>query len=187
MDPFIGLISAFGFNYAPYQWSMCMGQLMPINQNTALFALLGVQYGGNGTSNFGLPDLCGRDAVGFGQGPGLSNYTMGQIGGTVSVTLDSAHLPVHSHTLNVAIKVNNSATGGTSPVNAFPGADGSGAGGEYAATPQTTPPPAIVMAPFTTPTSVSPAGGSAPITIHNPCLAMNYCIAQYGIFPSRAN
>jgi microcystin-dependent protein len=186
MDPFFGLISAFGFNFAPYQWAMCYGQLMQVNQNTALFALLNTQYGGDGRTTFGLPDLCGRAAVGFGQGPGLSNYVMGQIGGAETTILDAAHLPAHTHTFSVAIKVNNSAGGITSPVSAFPGVDGSGSGTQYAPSQQTTPPPPVVMAPVNGPTALSPAGGSTPVNLLRPIQALNYCIALYGIFPSRA-
>jgi len=96
-DYYIGEIRVVAFNFAPVGWAQCDGQLLPISQNTALFSLLGTQYGGNGTSNFALPDFQGRIAVGQGQGPGLSPYVPGQEGGTESVTLTTAEMPVHTH------------------------------------------------------------------------------------------
>lgn len=184
MDSFIGTICAFGFNYPPLGWATCSGQIVSIQSNTALFALLGVAYGGNGTSTFGLPDLCGRAALGFGQGTGTSNYTMGEMGGAETETLTLANIPPHTHNVSVAIKVNAGGTGVNSPVGAYPGTDGSG-GGLYASSPQTTPPPAIVMAPMTSPSQLQPAGGSSPLDIRRPYLAMNYSIATQGYFPAR--
>src|SRR5687767_9318635 len=97
MEPFLGQIQAFGFNFAPRGWAQCQGQLLAINTNTALFSLLGTTYGGNGQTTFALPDFRGRTMVGQGQGPGLSAYTIGQVGGTESVTLTSNNLPAHTH------------------------------------------------------------------------------------------
>ena len=85
------------FNFAPRGWAICAGQLLPINQNQALFSILGTQYGGNGQTNFGLPDLRGRSLVGFGQGSGLNSYAIGQQGGAESVTLPATALPLHDH------------------------------------------------------------------------------------------
>src|SRR6478736_3565120 len=102
-DQFLAEIRIFGFNFAPTGWALCNGQLLPISQNTALFSLLGTTYGGNGTSNFALPNLQDRMAVGAGQGPGLSNYTLGQTGGTNTATLSVATMPSHNHTGNVKI------------------------------------------------------------------------------------
>ena len=96
-EPFLGEIRLVGFNFAPVGWALCAGQILPINQNTALFSLLGTTYGGNGTTTFALPDLRGRAAVGFGQGPGLSNYDLGQSTGTETVTLTVGHIAAHSH------------------------------------------------------------------------------------------
>jgi microcystin-dependent protein len=96
-EPFIGQIMLFGGNFAPVGWALCNGQLMSIAQNTALFPILGTTYGGNGTTTFALPDLRGRAAVGFGQGPGLSNYDLGQSTGSEMVTLTVAQIPAHSH------------------------------------------------------------------------------------------
>lgn len=97
MEPFLGQIQAFGFNFAPRGWAGCNGQLLSIAQNTALFSLLGTTYGGNGQTTFALPDLRGRYMVNQGQGPGLSLYTIGQVGGTETTTLTSTQMPIHTH------------------------------------------------------------------------------------------
>src|SRR5438270_2669849 len=96
-EPFLGEIRMFGGNFAPRGWSLCNGQLLPIAQNTALFSLLGTTYGGNGQTTFALPDLRGRVPLHWGQGPGLSNYDLGEQTGTESVTLLSTQMPAHSH------------------------------------------------------------------------------------------
>ena len=96
-EPFLGQIMLVGFNFAPVGWALCNGQILSITQNTALFSLLGTTYGGNGTTTFALPDLRGRAAVGFGQGPGLSNYDLGQSTGTETVTLTVGQMPAHNH------------------------------------------------------------------------------------------
>ncbi|WP_462200221.1 phage tail protein [Arthrobacter sp. B2a2-09] len=96
-DPFVGEIRLVGFNFAPTNWALCNGQLLPISQNAALFSLLGTMYGGNGTTTFGLPDLRGRAALHNGQGPGLSNYYQGQVSGTEATTLITSNLPPHTH------------------------------------------------------------------------------------------
>jgi microcystin-dependent protein len=96
-DPFLGEIVCGGWNFEPTGWAFADGRLLPISQNTALFSLLGTQYGGNGTSNFALPDLRGRAMVNAGQGPGLSNYVQGQATGLEAQQLSAANLPVHSH------------------------------------------------------------------------------------------
>src|SRR5882724_8725891 len=96
-DQFVGEIRIFGFNFAPNGWSLCNGQLLPISQNTALFSLLGTNYGGNGTSNFALPNLQGSAPLQQGQGPGLSLYDIGEVGGETSLTLLNSEVPLHSH------------------------------------------------------------------------------------------
>jgi microcystin-dependent protein len=96
--PYIGEIRMGGWNFAPRGNAYCAGQLLPIQQNQALFSLLGTQYGGNGTTTFGLPDLRGRVPISFGQGPGLSNFSQGQVGGTETVTLLATQMPGHTHT-----------------------------------------------------------------------------------------
>ena len=100
MDEYIGIIKLFAGNFAPRNWALCQGQLLPIAQNQALFSILGTTYGGNGTTNFALPDLRGRTPICFGQGPGLQPYVQGQTGGVETVTLIQTQIPAHTHMLN---------------------------------------------------------------------------------------
>ena len=111
-QPFLGEIEAFAFNFAPRGWALCAGQVLPINQNTALFSLLGTTYGGNGTTTFQLPDLRGRVANAFGQGQGLGNYSLGQTGGQESHTLILNEMSSGGHSHAITAK-NNGTTGGT--------------------------------------------------------------------------
>src|SRR5580698_6084056 len=97
-NPFLGQLLLVGFDFAPVQWAPCGGQLLPISQYTALFSLLGVNFGGDGIRTFGLPNLQGNVAVGFGQGAGLSRYDLGETGGTTTVTLSANQTPAHTHT-----------------------------------------------------------------------------------------
>src|SRR5690242_11617957 len=99
MDPFLGQINLLGCNYAPVGWALAQGQLLSIAQNTALFSLLGTSFGGNGMNTFALPDLRGRAPVGFGQGPGLSDYALGEVGGVESVQITASNYPAHTHNL----------------------------------------------------------------------------------------
>ena len=96
-EPFLGQIILVPYNFAPRGWAFCNGQILPIAQNTALFSLLGTTYGGNGQTTFALPDLRGRVAISSGQGPGLSNYDLGQVGGTETETLTINQMPMHAH------------------------------------------------------------------------------------------
>src|SRR4051812_40605270 len=98
MDAFLGMITPFGFGFAPRNWALCQGQILSIAQNTALFSLLGTMYGGNGQTTFALPDCRGRSLVGMGQGPGLTNITQGEVSGTETVTLLITQMPAHNHT-----------------------------------------------------------------------------------------
>src|SRR4051812_40404269 len=102
VEPFLAEIDLFSFNFAPKGWAQCNGQLLPINQNQALFSLLGTTYGGNGQTNFALPDLRGRLPVGFGQGPGLSNYVQGDRSGVETVTVGPNELPAHTHAVDTS-------------------------------------------------------------------------------------
>jgi len=167
MEPFIGQIQPFGFNFAPRGWAKCDGQILSIAQNTALFSLLGTTYGGDGRTTFALPDLRGRNGVHIGQGPGLSNVTWGERGGAETRTLTVLNLPSHGHAINAKEE-------GTTdnPSGAFIAGDGTNAFGSASDT---------VMAS----TSVGNTGGNQPINIQNPYLGVNYCIALQGIFPSR--
>lgn len=165
-EPFIGQLLCVGFNFAPSGWALCNGQLISISQNTALFSLLGTQFGGNGQTTFGLPDLRGRIPLGQGQGPGLSNYDIGQMGGSESVTLTTAQLPAHNH----SVSANSGDANNGSPANTFP----SGGGAYNTATNKAM-----------NPAMTGQAGGSQPHGNLQPYLALNWIIALEGIFPSR--
>src|ERR1700728_415537 len=103
-NQYVAEVRAFPFNFAPTGWAMCNGQLLPISQNTALFSLIGTYYGGDGKSNFALPNLQGNIPIGSGQGPGLSPYDLGQPGGSQNVTLPLSEMPSHNHTLMSELK-----------------------------------------------------------------------------------
>ena len=171
MEPFLGMIALFGFNFAPRGWAFCNGQLLSIAQNNALFALLGTIYGGDGRTTFALPNLQGRVPIHFGQGSGLSNYQIGQVGGVESATLLISNMPAHNHTLNAVSEL-----GGTSaPEGAFLGNTGA-LDREYK-----TSGTGVVM----NAGAIGTNGGSQPFSIIQPYLVVNYCIALQGIFPSR--
>src|SRR5581483_11990107 len=127
MDGYIGEIRLFAPNFAPQNWLFCQGQLLAISQNQALFSILGTYYGGNGTSNFALPNLAGRAAVGVGVGPGLSSYVQGEITGSATKTLTIAQMPAHNHTLTGTITqpVTSQAATLQTPANAYFAKDGS--------------------------------------------------------------
>ncbi|HEY5196407.1 MAG TPA: tail fiber protein [Solirubrobacteraceae bacterium] len=166
-EPFLGQISLFGFNFAPRGWAQANGQLLPINQNQALFSLLGTTFGGNGTTNFALPNLQGRVPVGSQGG----NPTEGQVGGEEAHTMTLAELPSHTHLVAGAATTTTSA-----PANAFLGAPTTG--GPYS------PPPASGAVALAS-RSLASAGGGQPHDNHQPYLTINACIALQGIFPSR--
>ena len=173
MEPILGQICLFGFNWAPRGWAQCNGQLLPISQNTALFSLLGTLYGGDGITTFGLPDLRGRVAIGAGQGPGLSAYTQGEQTGTENVTLISSQMPSHTHLMTAST---DSQSSGSPGGNSF-GSAGRGAGDNVYAKGATN---LIPMG-----CSVTPAGGGQPHNNLQPLLVLNYCIALEGVYPSR--
>jgi microcystin-dependent protein len=171
-DPFVAEIRVFPFNFAPTGWAMCNGQLLPILQNTALFSLLGTRYGGDGRSTFALPDLQGNAPMHAGQGPGLSDYFVGQPGGVETVTLLQSEIPAHSHQASGAV-----GSGPTSPT-----------GNAWGAFPGRTPPPLYVDgSPTVTMGNALPvAGSSLPHNNMQPYLTLNFCIALQGIFPPRS-
>lgn len=173
-DPFVAEIRIFPFNFAPKGWAWCNGQLMPISQNTALFSLLGPTYGGDGKSNFALPDLQGRTPMHPGQGPGLSLHDLGETGGSETVTLLESEIPAHSHAMSA---IN---TPGNVKIPTPSVAPSRSAGGSIYLT--TTPiPNAVTMAPE----SLAPAGGDAPHNNLQPYLTFFFCIALQGVFPPR--
>ena len=180
MDNFLGQITGYGFNFAPRGWLPCSGQLLPINQYTALFSLLGTTYGGNGVSNFQLPNLNGTVALGFGQGQGLSPYQLGQVLGTENVTLTSTTIPSHSHSMASA---NIQATNAGGDQNTPGGNVWAGNGNENVYGPASNTP--VQLASVAGTANVQPAGGSQPHENRQPFLTINFCIATTGIFPSR--
>ena len=179
MEGTIGEIRMFAGNFAPRTWAFCSNQLLSIAQNTALFSILGTTYGGNGQTTFALPDFRGRVAVGTGQGPGLSNITLGQLAGTTNVTLTTGNMPAHTHPLTgtVSPQGNQGAAGLTNdPSNRrFAGTNiFTGAATDLA-----------TMAPAVSTLAIGATGGSQPFSIMPPYLGMNYIICLFGIFPSR--
>ncbi|ARN80249.1 phage tail protein [Methylocystis bryophila] len=176
-DPFIGQILLVGFNFAPVNWAICDGSLLPISRYTALFSLIGTYYGGNGTSNFALPDLRSRVPIGMGQGNGLSPYAIGEMTGVENVALAVTEMPAHNHLINAD---NAPKTAVQPPANNYLAAatyEGRAAQ-DYSAS-------------LTSPTTlnlnaVTLSGTGRPHTNIQPVLAMNYIIALNGIFPSRS-
>lgn len=170
-NPFLAEIRVMPFNFAPTGWAFCDGQLIPTSQNTALFALLGTTYGGDGRSNFALPNLGGSMAMGFGQGPGLSDRVLGETIGEATVTLIGSQMPAHSHSLM------GGASGlTTSPANAAMAPPTTGAA-VYR-----TPGKLAMMAAE----SIGPTGGSQPHENRQPYLGLSFCIALQGVFPARS-
>ncbi len=175
--PFLGEIAIFAGNFAPAGWFTCEGQLLAIEQYTALFSLLGTTYGGDGRSNFALPDLQGRHAVGFGQGPGLSIYDLGENGGEETVTLLESQLPAHGHTPQSA-----STASSTDPTGRYWAPASSGTPyGELSGGPTKT-----ASACAMSPQALQPSGGGQPHENRPPSLALTFIIAYEGIFPSRS-
>jgi microcystin-dependent protein len=172
-DPFLGEIRIFGFTFPPNGWAQCNGQLLPIQQYTALFSILGTTYGGNGTTNFGLPNLSGSAAMGAGDGPGLSPRVPGEVDGAVAVTVTNAELPAHTHIFNAALP-NDPSEQTAMPSNA---AWLSVAAPNFAYADTTN---NIVM--FAS-QALGVAGGGQPHNNVQPMLVLNFCIALTGIFP----
>lgn len=169
-QPFIGQIKLFAGNFAPAGWADCDGSLLAISSNEALFSLIGTTYGGDGQNTFALPDLRGRVAVGIGQGPGLSNYTIGQQGGAEAVTLTQNQLPAHTHALQASTTLGST----DSPTDAFPARSPDGSN-QYAASGGASMPAG----------ALGNTGGSQPHNNVKPYLALRYIISLYGIYPSR--
>jgi microcystin-dependent protein len=172
VDPFVAEIRIVPFNFAPKGWAFCDGQLLPISQNTALFSLLGTFYGGDGKSTFALPDLQGSVALHPGQGSGLSEYFLGQIGGSETVTLTQAEMPAHTHTANAVGVLSTTAAPSSQTAIAK-----SVNGGAF--TPGGGPVQALAVQ------ALPPAGGSLPHNNLQPYLTLNYIIAMQGVYPPR--
>lgn len=170
-DPFVAEIRIFPFNFAPKGWAWCDGQLLPLSQNTALFSLLGTTYGGNGKSNFALPDLQGRAPMFWGQGPGLSLHDIGETGGSETVSLLESEIPSHSHN----VMASNQPAEDRSPAGEILGRS------VGASLYQTTTTGLQAMSPL----SLAPAGGDQPHNNMQPYLTFYFCIALQGVFPPR--
>lgn len=167
-DPYVGQLVLFATDWCPVHWAKANGALLPINQNQALFSLYGTTYGGNGTTNFALPDLQGRAPVSY-----ASTMPLGLATGNTTATLTIAQMPMHNHVLLAAASgpVTNNPSGGS--LATFP------AGSPIYASPSET--PSVAMHPNV----VTPTGGNQPFSIQNPILAMNWCVSLQGIYPSR--
>lgn len=170
-EPFLGQIAFVGFNYAPNGWAECNGQLLSIAQNSALFSLLGTQYGGNGQTTFALPDMRGRMVIHAGQGPGLSGYSQGETGGQENVTLTIPQIPAHIHGILAVTDDGNQ----SSPTNNLP-ANTKALDKEYSSLTGNTAMKSSM---------VSPTGGNQPHENRSPFLTMKCIIALQGIYPSR--
>jgi microcystin-dependent protein len=170
MDPFVAEIRIFPFNFAPKGWAWCDGQLLPLSQNTALFSLLGTTYGGNGKSNFALPDMMGRSPMHPDQGPGLSLHDLGESGGSDTVTLLESEIPGHLH------NVNDSPEPGEVKIPTANTISRSVGGNIYIAGTQTGP---MHVA------SIAATGGSQPHNNLQPYLTTYFCIALQGVYPPR--
>jgi microcystin-dependent protein len=176
-EPFLGQLMLVGFNFAPFGWAICAGQLLPIQQNAALFSLFGTTFGGNGTSNFALPNLQGNVVVGAGQGPGLTLYDVGETGGSSTVTLLTSEAPQHTHTANAhSGRANLSIPGSTTAFG-----EALGLGGSIYNTTTTPAPPLVQMSPATLPA----AGGGQPHNNMMPYLTLNWIVALQGVYPQR--
>ncbi len=175
-QPFLGQIQPFGFDFAPKGWAQCNGQILNVQQNTALFSLIGTYYGGNGTTTFGLPNLQSRVPIHMGTGLNGQPYVIGQIAGTETVGLNMSQLPSHNHAFSGAsadATAVNPATGAALAKAAVPSGTPSNFYG-----PMTTPQPLI-------PAMVAPVGGNLPHNNVQPYLTINWCIALSGLYPSR--
>jgi microcystin-dependent protein len=177
MDPYIGEIRAFGFNFAARDWAFCNGQTMAISQNQALFSIIGTIYGGNGTTTFQLPNLQGQVPMHWGNGPGGLNTTIGEMQGTSSVTLTAQQIPQHNHVIQAA------EAGATSERVAVP-TNQTYLGNMSHGNLGWSNPPANLSAQFA-PNAISMTGSSFPHDNMQPYLTINFLIALYGIFPSR--
>lgn len=172
-EPFLGEIRMFAFNFAPEGWALCNGQTLPISQNSALFALIGTYYGGNGTTTFSLPNLQSSVPIHQGQGPGLSPYVMGEVGGIENVTLLTNQIPAHTH----LVQCNTGGGNQASPASGYPAVESTGTSLDYNS--------GNTSGTYMNPTMNALAGGGQPHQNLQPFLVVSFCIALQGIFPSR--
>jgi len=167
------------YDFSPKSWAYCNGQILPIAQNQALFSLLGTTFGGNGVNTFALPNLQGRAPVGTGQGGGLSNYTLGEVTGHETVTLNINNLPAHTHNgnFNITPRAGNSADDRSTASN-YPGQVANGYAGTATAG-------SYMQGPTIISSTVGVAGANQPFENLTPYLVLNYVICTAGLFPSR--
>lgn len=171
-EPFVAEIRIFPFNFAPRGWAFCDGQLLPISQNTALFSLVGTTYGGDGRTNFALPNLQGRVPMQQGRGPGLSNHNLGEIGGSESVTLLASQMPLHTHALRADVldiaDTNILGSGASLALSSGGALYQDASNGNMAGN------------------ALTSVGGNAPHNNLQPYLTLNFCIALQGVYPPRS-
>lgn len=196
-EPFLGEIIMFAGNFAPRGWALCNGQLLSVSQNSALFAILGTTYGGNGQTTFGLPNLQGRVPVHAGQSPGTSLYALGEASGTENVTLTINQLPAHNHTValsgtgNVSVALGASSANGDTSTPGPTTVPAKVASGLNALNAYSTTAPDTTLLPVNTTTTVNVSGNTGfvgnnlPVPIVQPYVVVNFIIATEGIFPSR--
>jgi microcystin-dependent protein len=170
-EPFIGQIGVFGFNFCPRGWAPADGRMMKIADNQALYSLLGTMYGGDGRTTFALPDLRGRVPVGLGVADGQTPKKQGEAGGAESVTLDVAQMPAHTHEMRAASRAANTAS-----------ATGKVLARNRRVNVYSTSKPDVAMAGDT----IGETGSGAPVPVRDPYLVMNWCVAVWGIYPSRS-
>jgi microcystin-dependent protein len=176
--PFVAEVTMFAFNFPPKGWALCEGQLLPISQNTALFSLLGTNYGGDGKSTFGLPNIQGIAVLGQGQSPGTSQYFVGETTGTQTETLLTSEMPSHNHGfIAQTVQGTSTAANGNQLAQAFTGAKTASFTGDYLTKNAVN----TGMLP-----ALSLAGSSFPHNNMQPYLTLNFCIAMQGVFPPRS-
>ncbi|MGI9644274.1 MAG: phage tail protein [Ilumatobacteraceae bacterium] len=172
-EPFLAEVRIVAFNFAPRGWAFCDGQILPINQNQSLYSLLGTTFGGDGRTSFALPDLRGRTAIHFGSSNG-TNHTIGQKSGEETVTLSAAEMPQHTHGFQASANTANQAV----PTGNVPATPSSSLGTVYSGT-------ATTQNTTLNPASIANTGGGQAHNNMQPYLAVNFCIALQGLFPSR--
>jgi microcystin-dependent protein len=188
--PYLSQIDMFSFGFPPKGWAMCNGQLLPINQNQALFSLLGTTYGGDGRVNFALPDLRSRIAIGFGQGPGLAPYSLGERSGAETRTLSLNEMPAHTHPVDITnlianARCKNGLADQHSPVGNVPGVGTTASTTVYSsADPDANMSASSLVVGGTA--AANSSGGGQPHSNVQPYLTINFCIALQGIFPSQS-
>lgn len=189
-EAYLSAIVLWAANFAPRGWAYCNGQLLSISQNTALFSLLGTTYGGDGQTTFALPDFRGRVPVGAGQGPGLTNVTLGEMAGSSNVTLLVTQMPAHTHTASLTVTVSASSAVGTTSTpaaatNTLAGLTDPSTGNSINGYNNAAPDVQLNIGGGTLNGAIGVTGGGQPVPIMQPFLGINMIIALEGIFPSR--